>query len=92
MIPAESFRLEKQDRKSCKDSQRNNFLDYLELPKIERTAVFRVTDPIGRDLKTILKKCNAPAKQNDRRNAEPGKPRHLLKFQMSVPSEGHKDV
>ena len=60
VVPAESFRFEKQDREDGENGQRDDFLDDFELPEIERTAVFRIADPVCRNLKAVFEQRDAP--------------------------------
>jgi hypothetical protein len=69
-------------RKNSKNSQRNHFLDDLEL----EGGKFAVTDAIRWHLKAVLKKGDQPAKHNDRKEW------HVFKLQVPIPRDGHKDV
>ena len=56
-------------------------------------AVADIAVAIGRDLKGVLKECQAPAQQDhqiERRVV--GDDPHLLQLDVPVPREGHKDV
>ena len=92
MIQTKRFRFEKQDRETSKNDQGNDLLNDFELPKVEWTAIFRKSNTIRRNLKTVFKKCDSPTNQYDRWKSETSKPVHLIEFQMPIPSERHKNV
>ena len=92
MIPAKSLRSKQQHGKNRKNRQGNHFLNDLELPEIKRAAVFRITDPVGGNLKTVFKQGDSPTKQNDSRQTPVAEPVHFFKFQMPVPGKSHKYI
>lgn len=92
MIEPERLVLEEQDRKDHKDSQRNHFLDHLQLDECERTPGSFEADPVRGHLQCILEQRNAPADQNDRDQRKALAPLHLLKLQMPIPRQGHKGI
>jgi hypothetical protein len=64
MIHTQFLCPENHNREDCKDRKRNDFLDYLQLDQGERTIHSMKSDPVGGNLKAILKECNTPAYQN----------------------------
>ena len=60
MIHTETFFFKKYDGKYGKDAKCNDFLHHLQLPKVKRTSVFLKPNSVGRNLKTIFKKSDAP--------------------------------
>ena len=81
MIPAQSGA--KVERgKNSEHRQRNDLLNHLELNRREAA----ISEPIGGNLKAILKEGDAPADEDDL-------PQRLLpKLQMPIPGNRHKDI
>lgn len=77
MIPSQ-LRLERPDGKQGKYSQCNDFLYHLELHDVKRAATIPEPQPVGGNLKTILKKSNCPAKGNHPQQRQGGKPTEFL--------------
>lgn len=82
VIPPDGF-FQVKNGKEGKDGERNNFLDGFEL-KAGKTLLF--PDPVGRHLKTVFKKGNAPADKDDFPEG------HVSEFQVTIPGEGHECV
>jgi hypothetical protein len=68
--------------KHGEDDKGDDFLNGFELGWIEAVAA----DAIGRHLKAVFKKSNAPAHESDFPE------RHVLVFEVAVPGEGHKHI
>ena len=64
MVPLERLALEHYCNEYGKYSQRYHLLNDLQLHQIERAAVFDVSDPVGRDLRTVLEERNSPREQD----------------------------
>src|SRR5690606_6600319 len=92
VIDPETLIFKHQHRKQGEDYQCNDFLNYLELPEIERSPVSLVTYLIGRYLKTVFEQGNSPTDQDDGPEPELGKSRHGIKLEMAVPGQGHKNI
>lgn len=65
MVVGEGLVLEEQKHEDGEDCQRQELLDHLELPKVERASVVEEADPVGRHHEAILDKGDAPAEQDD---------------------------
>jgi hypothetical protein len=76
------FLAEIEDRENRKHRQSDDFLNGLEL----RRAEFVGTNPVGRNLKAVLKKSDAPAHQNH----FPQGGTSVL--QMAIPRKRHEDI
>ena len=93
MIPFEGFSLKSDRAESDKDDQCNNLLYHFQLYQIERAAILTESHPVGRNLKTIFKESNPPAKQDNTDQWQTLKPTELLfHLQMTVPCQRHKDI
>ena len=92
MIPLQGLPLENEHDDDRKDGQGNHFLDDFELHQVEGTAVPLEADPVGRHRETVLKKGNAPGKENDKDERPACRDFHLLQFEMAVPGERHEDI
>lgn len=84
MIPVEPL-TQDNNRKYGKHAEGNDFLKNFQLSGAEMAIAYTV----GRDLKKILEKGNAPANQNDKK--ERITPLWKI-FQMAVPSYRHKRI
>jgi hypothetical protein len=81
MVPLDLYAQE-HNGEPRKNAQCDDFLDDFQLWR----RIHGIAPPVCRDLKTILKKCDAPARQDY-------EPQRLgLVFQMAVPRERHEDV
>ena len=69
-------------RESTKHQQRDDFLDDFQL----RGGVNIAAPTIGRHLQDVLKKSDAPTREDDEED------RLLFIFQMPIPRERHEDV
>ena len=93
MIPLQRLASEADDGKDGKDSNRDYFLDNLQLHECEGTAIAHEADTIGRHLTGILEECQTPADEdNDVEWSVVRDELHLLQLQVSVPSECHEDI
>ena len=92
VIPLQSLCTEHHKGHCGEDCKGNNLLNHFELHQVERTSVANETDAVCRNLCTVLKECNAPGKYDDRKNRPPRGNLHLLKLEVAVPGECHKDV
>jgi hypothetical protein len=93
VIPLQRLALEEDDGEECKDGDRDNLLNNLELHQRERTAIAHEADAVGWHLTGILKERQEPADEDN--DVERGVVRdelHLLQLQVSVPSERHENV
>ena len=92
MIPVQRFSLEEDRRKDREDDEGDDLLDYLQLQQGERSPVAHIADAVRRNLTRIFRQSNKPGEKNDAVERPVGNDLHFLKFQMSIPSEGHEDV
>ena len=69
VVPAQWVTLDKQHGKECKDNQRDNLLDNLQLPEGEWASELCATNAVGRHLEAVLKQCDAPADKHDGHDA-----------------------
>jgi hypothetical protein len=67
-------------------------LDDLQLHQREGTSVASETDAVGWHGKAILNESNAPGEGDDSNQGPVGADTCLLQAQMTVPSQGHKDI
>lgn len=86
MIPAQGFRFEEYQRKDHKDTDRDHFLDDLELEHIEGAAGGIASYFIGWHHQRVLQQGNAPADEDRWEQA------NVLELEMSVPGNRHKGV
>ncbi len=92
MIPSKGFILKKDYRENNKDSERNHFLNHLQFHQRKWATIFFEANPICRNLKNVFKQRNAPTDKNNTDQPQVLAPTHFLKFQMTVPREGHEGV
>ena len=93
MVPMEGLATKSKNREKSEDKNRNNLLNNFELHERERSSVAGKADAIGRNLATILKKSNAPGKENDENKRRMvGDNLQLAQLEMAVPGKSHKDV
>ena len=93
MIPLQRLALEAHNGENREDGNRYHLLYHLELHQREGTTVAHETDTVGRYLTSIFEERQTPADKND--NVQRCIVRdelHLLKLEMSVPSECHEDI
>lgn len=65
MVVGEGLVLEENEHEHSEHGQRQEFLDDLELPEIERSAVFDETDSVRRNHEAVLDQRDTPAEEND---------------------------
>lgn len=92
MVVGERLVLEEQQHEKGEDRQRQELLDHLELPKVERASVVEEADPVGRHHEAILDKGDAPAEQDDQWQRELAEPCRALQLQVTVPRERHEHI
>ena len=92
VVVGERLVLEEDEHEDGEDGQGEEFLDDLELPEVERTAVFDEADAVGRHHETVLDECDAPAEENHQGQRELAEPRRALQLQVTVPRERHEHV
>lgn len=92
MVEGEGLLLEKHQHEDGEDGQREELLDHLELPEVERTAVVDETDAVGRHHETVFDQGDAPAEKDDHRQRELAEPCGALQFQVTVPRKRHEDI
>lgn len=92
VIPLQRFIFEKNQGEYGKNKEGNHFLNHFELYQCKRTAVFLVTHTVGRHHKTIFQKSNQPTGQHNAEKARFLKKTQVLKFQVTIPGESHKNI
>lgn len=92
MIHPESFRFKNEQCKNSEYNKCDNFLNYFELDKGERAAIFTKTDSVGRHLKHVFKQGDAPANEYYGNKAQLAKPFPFRKLEMAIPSHNHKCI
>ena len=92
MVESERLILEEDQHEDGEDGQREELLDHLELPEVERTAVLDEADTVGGHHEAVFDQGDAPAEKNDHRQRELAEPSGALQLQVTVPRERHKDI
>lgn len=92
MIPMKFLTLEHDISDYSKYQYGERFLNDLELHEIEWTSIPFEANAIGWNEKTVFDEGNGPREDNDTNKWPIGTYTALLKFQMTIPSEGHKNV
>ena len=63
MVYSKGFGFENKQGEDRKNNQGDNLLNDFELNKRKGASIFFKSNPIGRNLKNVFKKCNPPAYQ-----------------------------
>ena len=92
MVQPQRLTLENKYRDEREDGQRDELLDYLQLPEIERPTVVNVADTVRRHHETVFKQSDAPAEQNHHRQGKLAEPGGLLQMEVAVPGKRHEDI
>lgn len=92
MVDGEGLILEEDQHEDGEDGQREELLDDLELPEVERTAVVNEANTVGRHHETVLDQRDTPAEENHHRERQFAEPGCTLQFQMTVPRECHEHI
>ncbi len=92
MVEREWLVLEEHQHEDGEDGQREELLDHLELPEVERTAVLNEADAVGGHHETVLDQRDAPTEENDHRQRELAEPSRALQLQVTVPCKRHEDI
>ena len=92
MVPVQGLALEEEMDDDREDSQRDGFLDDLELHQVEGPAVAAEADAVGRYREAILEESDPPGEEDDQDQRPAGRDLHFLQFEMAVPRERHEDV
>jgi hypothetical protein len=92
VVPFEAEVLKKDERKNGKYDKGDDFLDHFQLNEGKGAAFLVEADAVGRHLKTVFKKSDAPADEDN--DKEGGVPVRVLpkKTQVPIPGHGHKRV
>lgn len=90
MIPLELFVFEGEKHKSGEYHECDYLLKHFELHQRKWSPIFTGSDPVGGYLPTILKKGDAPAEQNHRKQTEAFAPVVFFELQMTIPAECQK--
>lgn len=92
MVECERLVLEEKQHEYGEDGEREELLDDLELPQVERAAVVDEADAVGRHHEAVLDQRDAPAEKNDHRQRKLAEPGRALQLQMTVPRKRHEDI
>ena len=92
MVKREGLLLEEDQHEDGEDGQREELLDHLELPEVERSAVVNEADTVGGHHEAVFDQGDAPAEKDDQRQREFAEPSGTLQFQVTVPRERHEDI
>ena len=92
MVDGEGLILEEDQHEDGEDGQREELLDHLELPEVERTAILDEADAIGGHHKAILDQRDTPTEENHHRKRQLAEPGRALQLQVTVPCERHEDI
>ena len=92
MVECKRLVLEKQQHENGEDGQREELLNHLELPEVERTTVVDEADTVGGHHEAVLNQGDAPAEKDNQRQREFAEPSGALQFQVTVPRERHEDI
>ena len=92
MVDREGLLLEKYQHEDGEDGQRDEFLDHLKLPQVERTTILDEADAVGGHHETVFNQGDAPTEKDDQRQRELAEPSCALQLQMTVPRERHEDI
>ena len=92
MIPMQALALKEEGHNDRKYSQRNHFLNNLQLYERKRTSVDVGAQPVCRYLKAIFEECYTPGEKDYEYQRPAIGYMHILEFEMTVPCEGHADI
>ena len=92
MVDCEGLLLEKYQHEDGEDGQREELLNHLELPEIERTAILDEANAVGGHHKTVFDQGDAPTEKDYHWQRELAEPCRALQLQMTVPCKRHKHV
>lgn len=93
VVPVKAFASESNYGEEGEDDECDNFLNNLQLHQCVGASVAFESDAVGGHLETVFKESESPGNENDNVKRCVGlKHAHVLKFQMAVPGENHKDV
>ena len=92
MVPMEMFALEHEGSEDGEDSQRDHLLNHLQLHQGVWSPVAHEAEFVSRHLQRVLEEGDTPREDNHQPERPAVRDVHLLEFEVSVPSQGHKDV
>ena len=92
MVPMEVFALKHEGGDDGEDGERDYFLYDLELHQRIGSAIADEAQFVGWHLQGILEESDAPREYDDEPQGPTAGDVHLLKFQVSVPREGHEHI
>jgi len=92
MVPLNGLSFEEESNDNREDGKRQHLLDYFQLHQVEGTAVAHKTNSVGRYGETVLKKGNAPGKEDDKDERPARGNLHFLQLEMAVPGECHENI
>jgi len=80
VVPPEGFCLKKHKGEGGKHHQGDYFLYHFQLDQGEGASIVFIAHTVGRDLKQVFKKGNAPADHNNGKEWEVFAPFHVFEF------------
>ena len=92
VVGSQAFVPECDQSKSGENEQGDHFLEHLEFNEAEGPPVAVVAQLVGRYLKTVFKKGDAPTDGNDGKQTEFAKSLPVCKFEVAVPGKRHKQI
>ena len=92
VVPMQILALEEYVGYHCKNAQTDAFLQYLELHKVERTAIAIETHAVGWHLAAVFKKGYAPRQTYNSNQGPATADSRLLQTQMPIPCQCHEDI
>ena len=78
MVESKGLILEEEQHEDGEYSQGEELLNHLELPEVERTAIFNEADAVGRHHEAVLDQGDAPTEKDDHRQRELAEPSRAL--------------
>lgn len=88
VVVGKTLCLKEQNGEQREYDQRDSFLNDLQLPEVERTAVLLEPDAVGGYLEAVFKECNAPTDEDNQGQCQ----LPCIETQMTIPCTGHEDI
>ena len=92
MVDRERLVLEENQHEDREDGQRQELLNHLKLPEVERASVLDEADTVCRNHETVFNEGDAPAEKNNQRQRQLAEPGRALQLQVTVPGKGHEHI
>ena len=92
MVPMQVCALKHDVGNDTEHRQRDALLDDLQLDEVEGSSILDEAEPIRRHLAAVFEEGDAPREYDDPDEWPMVADPVLLKFQMPIPSQCHKDI